>query len=66
VTTAPQGSITPVATAPRPIDPGVRIGHVQLWDRPFEEWPRDPEGHAAMALDAELDVDALLAEAPAA
>jgi len=36
------------------------------WDRPFDEWPRDGEGHAAMALDAGLDLDALLAEAPAA
>ena len=35
------------------------------WDRPFEEWPRDAEGHAAMAMDATLDLDALLAEAPA-
>jgi catechol 2,3-dioxygenase len=34
------------------------------WDRPFEEWPRDAEGHAAMAMDAKLDIDALLAEAP--
>src|SRR4051794_22876333 len=25
-----QGSIVPVATAPRPIDPGVSIGHVHL------------------------------------
>src|SRR6185436_8525508 len=32
------------------------------WDRPIEEWPRDAEGHAAMAMDAELDVDALVAE----
>jgi catechol 2,3-dioxygenase len=32
------------------------------WDRPVEEWPRDAEGHAAMALDAELDVEALVAE----
>jgi catechol 2,3-dioxygenase len=33
------------------------------WDRPFEEWPRDDDGHAAMAIDAELDLDALLAAA---
>jgi catechol 2,3-dioxygenase len=33
------------------------------WDRPLDEWPRDAEGHAAMAMDAELDLDALLAEA---
>src|SRR5215217_4381888 len=26
----PQGSVAPIATAPRPIDPGVRIGHVHL------------------------------------
>src|ERR671930_2508588 len=31
------------------------------WDRPFEEWPRDEDGRAAMAMDTELDVDALLA-----
>jgi catechol 2,3-dioxygenase len=36
------------------------------WDRPFEEWPRDADGPAAMAMDAKLDLDALLAEAPAA
>jgi catechol 2,3-dioxygenase len=34
------------------------------WDRPFDEWPRDAEGHAAMAMDAQLDLEALLAEAP--
>jgi catechol 2,3-dioxygenase len=33
------------------------------WDRPFDEWPRDAEGHVAMAMDDELDVDALIAEA---
>ena len=26
----PQGNAVPIATAPRPIDPGVRIGHVHL------------------------------------
>ena len=26
----PQGTITPAAAAPRPLDPGVRIGHVHL------------------------------------
>jgi catechol 2,3-dioxygenase len=26
----PQGAITPVASSPRPIDPGVTIGHVHL------------------------------------
>jgi catechol 2,3-dioxygenase len=34
------------------------------WDRPFAEWPRDADGHATMAMDDSLDVDALLAEAP--
>ena len=33
------------------------------WDRPFEEWPRDADGHVAMAMDAPLDLEALLAEA---
>ena len=33
------------------------------WDRPFEAWPRDADGHAAMVMDAALDLDALLAEA---
>jgi len=32
------------------------------WDRPVEEWPRDEDGHAAMAMDAEFDVDALIRE----
>ena len=27
---SPQGNITPAAGAPRPLDPGVRIGHVHL------------------------------------
>jgi catechol 2,3-dioxygenase len=27
---APQGSIVPIAVAPDPIDPGVRVGHVHL------------------------------------
>ena len=31
------------------------------WDRPFEEWPRDAEGRAAMAIDDTFDLDALLA-----
>jgi catechol 2,3-dioxygenase len=35
------------------------------WDRPFAEWPRDDDGHAAMVLDAGLDLDALAAEAAA-
>jgi catechol 2,3-dioxygenase len=34
------------------------------WDRPVEEWPRDEAGHIAMAIDATLDIDALLADAP--
>ncbi len=28
--TQPQGNITPMARSPRPLDPGVRIGHVHL------------------------------------
>jgi catechol 2,3-dioxygenase len=35
------------------------------WDRPFDEWPRDEQGHVSMAMDDELDVDALIAEATA-
>jgi catechol-2,3-dioxygenase len=34
------------------------------WDRPVAEWPRDAQGHVAMAMDAELDLDALIADAP--
>jgi len=30
------------------------------WDRPAAEWPRDDEGHIAFAMDAPLDVEALL------
>jgi catechol 2,3-dioxygenase len=33
------------------------------WDRPPREWPRDADGHAAGAIDDELDLEALLAEA---
>ena len=33
------------------------------WDRPVQEWPLDSTGRVAMAIDAELDVDALLAAA---
>ena len=33
------------------------------WDRPFDEWPRDAEGHVAMAMDDTLDVDSLVAAA---
>jgi catechol 2,3-dioxygenase len=32
------------------------------WDRPFDEWPRDEHGRAAMALDDSFDLDALLGE----
>ena len=32
-----------------------------MWDRPFEEWPRDDEGHLAGS-GGDLDLDALLAE----
>lgn len=35
------------------------------WDRPEAEWPRDDEGNLAMTTDR-LDLDSLLAEAPAA
>ena len=31
------------------------------WDRPFDEWPRDADGHVAGAMDDELDLEALLA-----
>ena len=31
------------------------------WDRPFGEWPRDEQGHVVMAMDAPLDLDALVA-----
>jgi catechol 2,3-dioxygenase len=34
------------------------------WDRPGEEWPRDEHGHVVMAIDAEFDLEALLAEVP--
>jgi catechol 2,3-dioxygenase len=33
------------------------------WDRPIDAWPRDEQGHIAMAMDAELDLDALVAAA---
>jgi catechol 2,3-dioxygenase len=35
------------------------------WDRPFDEWPRDEQGHVSMAMDDELDVDALIEAARA-
>jgi catechol 2,3-dioxygenase len=43
-----------------PDDNGVEL----YWDRPEAEWPRDSEGGIAMFSEP-LDVDALLAEAPA-
>jgi catechol 2,3-dioxygenase len=33
------------------------------WDRPVDEWPLDESGHVAMAMDAELDLDALVGAA---
>ena len=36
-----------------------------MWDRSPEEWPRDAEGRIAFA-DSDLDLDALLRDAPAA
>ena len=35
------------------------------WDRPRDDWPHDPDGRLAM-ITAPLDLDRLLAEAPAA
>src|SRR5689334_21627182 len=32
------------------------------WDRPPDEWPRDDQGHIAFAMDAPLDVEALLSD----
>lgn len=133
----PQGNVTPIATAPDPIDPRVRIGHVHLrtadidrvkgfyvdilgfdviqqarhypsrgalgdairrlrdadwplrqvadhgthlaiyvtdpdgndvelvWDRSWDEWPRDGDGHVQMAMDGDVDLDALVAESRA-
>ena len=34
-----------------------------VWDRPPDEWPRDGDGHVQMVMDAEIDLDALAAEA---
>ena len=34
------------------------------WDRAPEEWPRDAEGRLAFASDRDLDLDALVREAP--
>ena len=36
------------------------------WDRPIDEWPRDQEGHGALVMDQEVDLDALVAEAEGA
>ena len=33
------------------------------WDRPFDAWPLDEQGHVSMAMDDELDVDELVAAA---
>jgi catechol 2,3-dioxygenase len=33
-----------------------------MWDRPFEQWPRDAEGHLTGDLDTGLDLQGLLAE----
>lgn len=37
-----------------------------VWDRPMQEWPRDGEGHVQMAMDGEIELDALVAESLAA
>jgi catechol 2,3-dioxygenase len=34
------------------------------WDRPVDDWPRDEAGHLRGEIGDELDLDALLAEAP--
>ena len=34
------------------------------WDRPFEQWPRDERGPPGRRFGDDLDLDALLAEAP--
>lgn len=36
-----------------------------VWDRPWEEWPRDGDGHVQMAMDGDVDLDALVAESRA-
>src|SRR3954471_21611513 len=36
------------------------------WDRPYDQWPRDEQGHGALVMDQEVDLDALVAEADAA
>jgi catechol 2,3-dioxygenase len=30
-----------------------------MWDRPFDQWPLDDDGHLEGAMDAQLDLDAL-------
>ena len=35
------------------------------WDRPEEEWPRPADGHGVAMVTEPLDLQALLAEAPA-
>src|SRR3954453_21752592 len=36
------------------------------WARPYAQWPRDEQGHVALVMDQEIDLDALVAEADAA
>ncbi|MDP9347206.1 MAG: hypothetical protein M3P44_16135 [Actinomycetota bacterium] len=33
------------------------------WDRPFDEWPLDADGHAAGGIGEPFDLDALIADA---
>ena len=33
------------------------------WDRPYDQWPRDEQGHGALVMDQEVDLEALVAEA---
>jgi catechol 2,3-dioxygenase len=35
-----------------------------VWDRPPAQWPRDEHGRAAFTMGPDVDVEALLAEAP--
>jgi catechol 2,3-dioxygenase len=34
-----------------------------MWDRPFDEWPLDADGHAAGGIGEPFDLDALIADA---
>src|SRR6478609_5308774 len=34
-----------------------------MWDRPFDEWPLDADGHAAGGIGEAFDLDALIADA---